>query len=104
MEGMPEQIEEEAEVVQPVESRGVEAIGKQRFVVAQQRKGRAGKTVTLIRAAIGTEEQEELLVYLKRRCGCGGTLREGAIELQGDRRTQVQTLLTALGHSVQLGN
>ncbi len=86
-------------------SQGVEGIARQRFHVFRQRKGRAGKTVTMIEGKrLSPEEAEELLVHLKRRCGCGGLLRDGVLELQGDKRSQARGELEELGHSVQLGN
>lgn len=103
--GMP--IEEPAdnqEGIPAEEVSGIHAIPPQRFVVAIQRKGRAGKTVTLISSSEEGLLLPELLVYLKQRCGCGGTMREEKIELQGDKRKQAQAILTELGHSVQLGN
>jgi translation initiation factor 1 len=44
---------------------------------------------------------EELLRSLKRSLGTGGTVREGALELQGDRRDALRTLLAARGFAVK---
>lgn len=43
----------------------------------------------------------ELLRELKRACGCGGAVRETAIELQGDLRDRVRDHLTGKGHAVK---
>jgi translation initiation factor 1 len=65
-------------------------------------KGRGGKGVTVIRglglddAALGA-----LGRTLKAACGVGGTAKEGAIELQGDHRERVMTLLKAQGRVVK---
>ena len=40
---------------------------------------------------------EELARQLKKRCGCGGTVRNGAIEIQGDHRDLLVAELTRLG-------
>ena len=44
---------------------------------------------------------EELLRSLKKSLGTGGTVREGALELQGDRRDAVRALLAARGFAVR---
>ncbi|MDC3111716.1 translation initiation factor SUI1, partial [Prochlorococcus sp. AH-716-L04] len=51
-----------------------------------QKKGKKGKTVTLIRG-LGAEDEillKELLKKIKVFCGTGGTLIDGNIQLQGD--------------------
>ena len=69
----------------------------------REKGGRGGKTVTVVR---GLPEQaaalEARLGELKRLCGAGGTLRDGAIELQGDHRERIAERLTALGYRVKL--
>ncbi len=44
---------------------------------------------------------DELLRALKRSLGTGGTVREGALELQGDRREALRALLAARGFVVK---
>ena len=54
--------------------------------ISKQKKGKKGKTVTLIRG-LGTEDEfvlQELLTKLKVFCGTGGTLIDRNIQLQGD--------------------
>ena len=54
--------------------------------ISKQKKGKKGKTVTLIRG-LGAEDQillKELLKKIKVFCGTGGTLIDGNIQLQGD--------------------
>jgi translation initiation factor 1 len=53
--------------------------------VRRETKGRGGKTVTVITGVplIG-EELKALSGELKRRCGSGGTLKDGTIEIQGE--------------------
>ena len=54
--------------------------------ISKQKKGKKGKTVTLIRG-LGAEDEiflKELLKKIKVFCGTGGTLIDGNIQLQGD--------------------
>jgi len=61
--------------------------------------GRGGKTVTAISGfvGIGLPEKERLAKQMQKACGCGGTVKDGVIEIQGDKREQVATLLSAAG-------
>lgn len=62
--------------------------------VRRESKGRGGKTVTTISGLCLTlDELKELTAALKKRCGCGGALKEGVIEIQGD---MVEVLLGEL--------
>jgi translation initiation factor 1 len=69
----------------------------------REKGGRGGKTVTVVR---GLPEQgaalEARLSELKRLCGAGGTMRDGAIEIQGDHRDRISERLTSLGYKVKL--
>ena len=65
--------------------------------------GRRGKTVTTIHGVGGREaELKALAGRLKKRCGVGGAVKEGVIELQGDHRDTVVELLRADGYVVVL--
>jgi len=57
---------------------------------------RRGGSVTKIHG-LGAEELDRTAVELKRRCGTGGTVKAGVIELQGDRRDSVLAYFAALG-------
>jgi translation initiation factor 1 len=61
-------------------------------------KGRGGKGVTVVRG-LGLAEAEltALGKKLKAACGVGGTAKDGVVELQGDHRDRVITLLQAQG-------
>lgn len=62
--------------------------------VALEKKSRGGKTVSVITGLVMNEEAlKTLATDLKRRCGTGGTVKEGTIEIQGDHR---DTLVAAL--------
>ena len=55
--------------------------------VGREVKGRAGKGVTTVTGLpIPLSDIESLATQLKKRCGSGGTVRDGAIEIQGDHR------------------
>jgi len=63
--------------------------------VRRETKGRGGKTVTTVSGVpLAEEPLKELAAALKRRCGCGGSLKDGVIEIQGDH---VELLLDELG-------
>lgn len=70
--------------------------------VRRERKGRGGKTVTAIS---GVPEEaasiKRLAAELKRRCGSGGTVRDGVIEIQGDHAQALLEDLRARGYSVK---
>ena len=62
--------------------------------VRRESKGRGGKTVTTISGVpLAEEPLKELASALKKRCGCGGALKDGVIEIQGDH---VELLLAEL--------
>lgn len=71
--------------------------------IFRERGNRGGKTVTVIR---GLPERgpslEARLGEIKRLCGAGGTLREGALEIQGDHRERIAERLRGLGYKVKL--
>lgn len=71
--------------------------------VKRDRKGRGGKTVTLIYGLQHTPTTyKELLKTLQAACGTGGTVKEGEIEIQGDHRERVAEKLMELGYKVKL--
>ena len=87
---------EEAETLPP---------GKQRLIVAIDRRNRGGKQVTLVTGFVGTQEDlKELGKTLKTRCGVGGTAKDGEITIQGDLRDKVVALLKEMGYNTKRGN
>lgn len=70
-----------------------------RVEVLRMTAGRGGKTVTVARAfvGIGLPEKEQLAKKMQKACGCGGTVKDGQIEVQGDKREQVARILTEAG-------
>ena len=70
--------------------------------VMRDRKGRGGKTVTVITGVVASgEELSALAQQLKKLCGSGGTIKDGNIEIQGDHCDKVMAKLTALGYRVK---
>ncbi len=71
--------------------------------VRREVKGRRGKTVTTISGlALPDEALRDLAAELKRRCGTGGSLKDGVIEIQGDHRETLVAALEEKGHTVKL--
>jgi translation initiation factor 1 len=70
-----------------------------RVDIIRQTKGRGGKTVTVITGfvGIGLPEKEQLAKAMQRACGVGGTVKEGNIEIQGDKRPEVARILAEAG-------
>ena len=67
-----------------------------------EKKGRGGKAVTVVdNLPKNAAFLKDLCQDLKRACGTGGTIVEGAIELQGDLRDRVRAQLTAKGIAVK---
>jgi len=67
-----------------------------------EKAGRGGKTVTVVDGLPQNAEfLKELLQELKRACGCGGAVRDGGVELQGDLRERVRAYLLKKGHGVK---
>jgi translation initiation factor 1 len=66
--------------------------------VGREVKGRAGKGVTtVVGLPLSAADLEALAGKLKKRCGSGGTVREGVIEIQGEHRDTVVAELAKLG-------
>jgi translation initiation factor 1 len=70
--------------------------------VSRETKGRKGKGVTVIKGVpLAGDELEALATKLKKRCGCGGTVAAGSIEIQGDHRDLLIEELGKLGYTVR---
>lgn len=66
-------------------------------------KGRGGKTVTLVRNLVLSEQDlKDLAKKLKQACGSGGTVKDGQIEIQGDHRQKIAGVLTQLGYKTKI--
>jgi translation initiation factor 1 len=72
--------------------------GPARAVVRLERKGRGGKEVTVVeQLGLRPRELEEWLSALKGALGCGGTVEDDAIVLQGDQRKRLPKILDGRG-------
>jgi translation initiation factor 1 len=72
-----------------------------RVKVKRETSGRRGKAVTTIYdVPLADDGLRELAGRLKKRCGVGGSVKDGAIELQGDHRNVVMDVLKADGYDV----
>ena len=70
--------------------------------VRREVKGRRGKPVTTVSGVpLDAEGLRELASELKRRCGSGGSAKDGVIEIQGDHRDELIPLLEAHGYTVK---
>jgi translation initiation factor 1 len=63
--------------------------------IIRQTAGRGGKTVTVVKGfvGIGLPEKEQLAKAMQKSCGTGGTVKNGQIEIQGDKRAEVARIL-----------
>jgi len=75
---------------------------KLRCALRLEKKGRSGKSVTVV-ADLPRNDAflAALAAELKRACGTGGTASDGAVEIQGDQRERLRPLLQAKGWSVR---
>lgn len=71
--------------------------------IQRQTSGRKGKGVCLI-SGIDQDDAalSKLAAELKKKCGCGGAVKDGVIEIQGDKRDLLKQLLEAKGMKVKL--
>ena len=70
--------------------------------LGRETKGRRGKGVTTV-SDLPLDERGllEFAAKLKHRCGTGGTVKEGRIEIQGDRRDRLAAVLEGMGYRVK---
>ena len=70
-----------------------------RVDIRRETGGRGGKTVTVISGfvGIGLPEKETLAKKIRGACGCGGTVKDGSIEIQGDQRETIARILAEAG-------
>ena len=73
---------------------------QQKLRVQIEKNHRGGKTVTIIRGFVGTDDDLKALAkLLKTRCGVGGSAKEGEIIIQGDFKSKVIELLIKEGYT-----
>ena len=70
--------------------------------VSRTVQGRGGKVVSVIAGlALGDTELAALATELKRRCGSGGTVRDGVVEIQGEHRDTLVAELVKRGYAAR---
>ena len=71
---------------------------QQKLRLNMERAGRGGKTVTLVKGFVGSEEDiTALCKLLKQKCGVGGSVKDGEIIIQGDHRQRLVEILKKEG-------
>ncbi len=79
------------------------ATNQQNVRIQASRKGRKGKTVTVISGfQIADETLEDLLKQLKTQFGAGGALKDNTIEIQGDHTQKLLQILTKMGYKAKI--
>ena len=89
----------------PAVARGIEELppNQQNLRVQASRKGRKGKTVTVISGfQVKPETLTALVKQLKAQCGTGGTVKDNEIEIQGDHKQKLVEILTKLGYKAKI--
>lgn len=75
---------------------------QQTACIRREKKGRGGKTVTVImELQLTPADMKALSKLLKKKCGTGGTVTDGSIEIQGDQREIVAAELQKLGYKTK---
>lgn len=75
---------------------------QQTACIRREKKGRGGKTVTVImELQLAPDDMKALGKTLKQKCGAGGAVKDGNIEIQGDHRDTVAAELQKLGYKTK---
>lgn len=70
--------------------------------ISREKKGRGGRVVTVVRGLTADALTLETMArQLKAACGSGGAVKDGAVEVQGDHRDKIATLLIGQGLKVK---
>ena len=79
--------------------RGQKNTNRGRVDIIRQTAHRGGKAVTVVKnfTGIGQPEKQDLAKKMQKACGVGGTVKEGRIEIQGDKREEVKRILIEAG-------
>ena len=89
------------DAMRPEEPEVVETLApeRQKLRVSIERKGRGGKTATIVKGFIGSDDDlDDLAKQLKSRCGTGGSVKEGEIIIQGEMKEKIVSLLLTMGY------
>lgn len=86
-------------IPQKTSVRGQKNINRGRVDIIRQTAHRSGKGVTVAKnfKGITLVEKQDLAKKIQKVCGVGGTVKDGCIEIQGDKREEVKRILTEAG-------
>ena len=95
----PKALLDQAAVVKGGAAKAVAEKNRGRVEIRRETGGRGGKTVTTVSGfvGIGLPEKEQLCKKMRGACGCGGTVKDGEIVIQGDQRETIARILTEAG-------
>lgn len=89
--------------IKPEDEKVVRPRGDGIVRIQRQTSGRKGKGVCVISGVdLDDAALDKLAAELKKKCGCGGSVKDGVIEIQGDKRDLLKQLLEAKGMKVKL--
>ena len=102
--GLPENsvLSNPLEVEKPQEPSEQKKKRRGRVDVVRQRSAGSGGWSTIAKNFVGisVEEKNSLKKTIQKRCGVGGTLKNGTIEIQGDKREEMRDILESAGFRV----
>lgn len=76
---------------------------QQTLYLHRESKSRGGKTVTLVKGLVLSDDDlKSLAKQLKQVCGTGGTFKDGVIEIQGEHREKIAEVLKQMGYKVKI--
>ena len=89
----------EGELPESSSKRAEKNTNRGRVDIVRQTAHRGGKGVTVAKnfVGVGLGEKKELAKKIQKACGVGGTVKDGCIEIQGDKREEVKRVLTEAG-------
>ncbi len=95
----PEDARDSPQVLPAKTSQRGQNSNRGRVDIVRQTAHRGGKAVTVARnfIGIGLAEKQELAKKMQKACGVGGTVKDGCIEIQGDKREEMKRILTEAG-------
>jgi translation initiation factor 1 len=97
--GPPDAADSSIAIPAKTPQRGQKNTNRGRVDIVRQTAHRGGKAVTVARnfTGISLAEKQELAKQIQKACGAGGTVKDGCIEIQGDKREEMKRVLTSAG-------
>jgi translation initiation factor 1 len=76
---------------------------QQTVYLHRETSGRRGSAVTLVKnLVLSADDLKTLARKLKQECGTGGTIKDGVIEMQGEKREKIADILKKIGYKVKI--